>query len=116
MQVPQDIRDQWIEETEKVIEEIEKVYPYNTKTANLFKHSLLLVKEIAFHQGVNCQLVSQNKHYQELLEIEDTDDEDEDGNGRDGLPKSRPPEGSSKIPKEDLESLEKLWNDNDSNI
>ena len=103
--VPEEIKNEWIRQ-------IDVDFPETGETIRLLKIIILLKQETAYYQGEGTVLKETVEHYRDmyaedvctclhcLLERSE-EDEDEDGMGRDGLPK---------LGKDEDDKLNKMWN------
>lgn len=108
MEIPKDLYEEWQEIAESI-------YTGDSEGHRISRLYIITLLHNTYMRGQISELRLKISHYETLLEVnitlEDEDDDiDEDGYGRDGLPVTKPPKGLYKVSDEDLEKLEKLWN------
>lgn len=101
MEIPKELVESWKRD-------ITDFLPNDDITSKQIRIFILLNCKLAFLQGIGYIQSGIIDYYEDNLD--EDDDIDEDGYGRDGLPVTKPPKGLYKVSDEDLEKLEKLWN------
>ncbi len=116
--LPEELRNKWIEE-------IKSTWPGEDEGVDNLRGYILSEKENAYQAGIIDTLKENVKHYRDMCGEDDDyictrclleqveEDEDEDGNGRDGLPINLLPKSDKEASPEELKKLGKMWEPKD---